>query len=198
MVAPRSISTAAGRRVTFRPVEPGTVGPSSRRAEPARRASPALWIGVALAIVGCVIVAAASGRGRGAASVAIVAEEPSVAGVAAAPMHPPVPLAPPARGAAPGAGTLADASRLVSIEMYSAAWCQACGRAKTWMRDQGITFHEVDVDRRAGALAQLQMLNPRSSLPTFDVDGRVVVGFEEARLRTAIDEAAQRTMQERP
>ncbi|UJR86658.1 glutaredoxin family protein [Sandaracinus amylolyticus] len=144
----------------------------------AGRRSPAIWIGVALVAIGGVIVsAAAATRGRGHAEQAAIVPE-----VIAPAVH---------EGHAPPE-TLADASRIVSIEMYSAAWCQACSRAKAWMRDQGITYHEVDVDRRAGALAQLQMLNPRRSLPTFDVDGQVLVGFEEARLRAAIDDAARR------
>lgn len=140
-----------------------------------------------VAIAGVVGMAASSRRGSATDSV-IVAEPagvPSAAAPAGEPnAHPPRPM--------PAPATLADASRVVSIEMYSAAWCQACSRAKAWMREQNITFHEVDVDRRAGALAQLQMLNPRSSLPTFDIDGHVVVGFDEPRLRTAIDEAARR------
>lgn len=156
-------------------------------------------------MIGAVVAAASAGRRGGRAAIApedarAIARDPAgpSAGIDAvpgtgAPVHPPHPLA----GEAPeGARTLADASRVVSIEMYSAAWCEACGRAKAWMRDQDIAFHEVDVDRRAGALAQLTTLNPRRSLPTFDVDGHVVVGFDEPRLRTAIDEAARRTARE--
>lgn len=88
--------------------------------------------------------------------------------------------------------TLSDASRRVSIEMYSAAWCHACSRAKSWMRDHDVAFHEVDVDARPDAIAQLQMLNPRRTLPTFDVEGQVLVGFQETDLRHAIDGAAAR------
>jgi glutaredoxin 3 len=138
-------------------------------------------------VAAVVVSAAASRRSRhGAGSVDLTAEH----GAAVAPHDPPhVHAAPPA--ALPG--TLADASRVVSIEMYSAVWCSACTRAKAWMRDQGIAYHEVDVDQRAGALAQLQTLNPRRSLPTFDVDGQILVGFEETRLRSAIDQAARRS-----
>jgi glutaredoxin len=93
--------------------------------------------------------------------------------------------------------TLSDASRMVSIEMYSAAWCSACGRAKAWMHQQGVAYHEIDVDQRAGAMAQLQMLNPRRTLPTFDVDGEVLVGFQEPRLRDAIEDRARRTLRAR-
>ncbi|AKF09902.1 glutaredoxin family protein [Sandaracinus amylolyticus] len=148
----------------------------------AGRRSPAIWIGVALVAIGGVIVSAAAATRGGRGHTDPVAIAPEADAHAAHEAH--------EAHAVPA--TLADASRVVSIEMYSAAWCQACSRAKAWMRDQGITYHEVDVDRRAGALAQLQMLNPRRSLPTFDVDGQVLVGFEEARLRAAIDDAARR------
>lgn len=149
--------------------------------------------------MGFVVIAAATSRGRNAAQAVAIAPDvvaPSAVVAQAAAMHPPAAM-PAATRQAGSEGTLADASRGVSIEMYSAAWCSACGRAKTWMQTQGISFHEVDVDRRAGAMAQLQMLNPRSSLPTFDVDGQVVVGFQEARLRTAIDDAARRVQAQR-
>lgn len=87
--------------------------------------------------------------------------------------------------------SLATASETVSIEMYSAAWCTACSRAKAWLREQNITYHEVDVDQRTGAMAQLQVLNPRRTLPTFDVQGQILVGFEPDALASAIRGAAR-------
>jgi len=90
----------------------------------------------------------------------------------------------------PATGTLASASESVSIEMYSAAWCQACSAAKAWMREQGVQYHEVDVDHGQGALAQLQVLNPRRTLPTFDVAGQVLVGFRPDELESAIRRGA--------
>ncbi len=86
--------------------------------------------------------------------------------------------------------TLAAASETVSIEMYSAAWCTACSRAKEWLRSQNISYHEIDVDQRTGAMGQLAVLNPRRTLPTFDVQGEVLVGFQPDRLATAIRGAA--------
>lgn len=88
--------------------------------------------------------------------------------------------------------SLAAASEEITIEMYSATWCAACARAKRWLGERGIQYEEVDVDRRAGALEQLRMLNPRTSLPTFDVEGDVLVGFEETRLAQAIVGATRR------
>jgi len=100
----------------------------------------------------------------------------------------------PVRAQAPQAAgtpvTLAAASETVSIEMYSAAWCTACSRAKEWLRSQNISYHEIDVDQRTGAMGQLAVLNPRRTLPTFDVQGEVLVGFQPDRLATAIRGAA--------
>ena len=90
----------------------------------------------------------------------------------------------------PAQDTLATASEHVSIEMYSAAWCHACSAAKAWMRQQGVQYHEVDVDRGQGALAQLQVLNPQRTLPTFDVEGQVLVGFRPDELESAIRRGA--------
>jgi len=87
--------------------------------------------------------------------------------------------------------TLEAASETVSIEMYSAAWCSACSSAKAWMREQNISYHEIDVDQRTGAMGQLAVLNPRRTLPTFDVQGEVLVGFQPDRLATAIRGAAR-------
>jgi len=91
-----------------------------------------------------------------------------------------------------GPMTLATASQSISIEMYSAAWCQACQAAHRWMDHEGIAYHEIDVDRHTDAIAQLSVLNPRRTLPTFDIDGQVLVGFDQVALTSAIDGAARR------
>lgn len=100
----------------------------------------------------------------------------------------PVPSAAPP-GAPP---TLSDASRRVPIELYTATWCSACASAHRWLDAHDVRYEEIDVDRRPGAVDQLAALNPRRTLPTFDIDGDVLVGFDPARLETAITAAAAR------
>lgn len=136
----------------------------------------ALTLAAALSI-GVLVLAMRSGSSDAQESASIVAEPtaPST-GVLPAVVHPP--------------STLAAASETVSIEMYSASWCSACSRAKEWMRSQNISYHEIDVDQRSGAMGQLAVLNPRRTLPTFDVQGEVLVGFQPDALATAIRGAA--------
>lgn len=113
--------------------------------------------------------------------------EPRPGVVAPAPEAPIV--APPSGGSV---GTLAEASRRVPIELYSATWCSACATAHRWLDANGIRYEEIDVDRRPGARDQLAALNPRRTLPTFDIDGDVLVGFDPDRLGSAITTAASR------
>lgn len=88
--------------------------------------------------------------------------------------------------------SLAAASRRVPIELYSATWCSACATAHRWLDANDIRYEEIDVDRRPGAREQLTALNPRRSLPTFDIDGDVLVGFDPGRVGSAITTAAAR------
>jgi len=147
-----------------------------------------LW---ALTMVGalCVAVLAFAMRSGGSASGGHtgIAPEPDAPSTGLVHVEPARARAPQAAGAPV---TLAAASETVSIEMYSAAWCSACSRAKEWLRSQNISYHEIDVDQRTGAMGQLAVLNPRRTLPTFDVQGEVLVGFQPDRLATAIRGAA--------
>jgi glutaredoxin len=60
------------------------------------------------------------------------------------------------------------------------------------MDREGIAYHEIDVDQQRDAISALSTLNPQRTLPTFDVDGQVLVGFDQVALTSAIDGAARR------
>jgi glutaredoxin len=100
-------------------------------------------------------------------------------------------IAAPADPAATDEHALAAARRRVSITMYSATWCGYCRRAHEWLRTEGISYdvHDIDEDERASA--ELGRLNPRRSVPTFVVDGTVMIGFSPDRLDQTIEQAAR-------
>ncbi len=186
--AVRPISTGVVREADAtqlrRPSEPGT--PVELQPEPLPSAGGrATWIVLAGAAIVCggVIALAFSGQAEHAVPTLAdpdVAEMPAIAPIA--------PIAP----IFDGPMTLATASQSISIDMYTATWCQACQAAHRWMDQEHIAYHEIDVDRHSDAIAQLSVLNPRRTLPTFDVDGQVLVGFDQVALTSAIDGAARR------
>ncbi|MBK8942754.1 MAG: hypothetical protein IPM79_35450 [Polyangiaceae bacterium] len=60
------------------------------------------------------------------------------------------------------------------------------------MKSRGIPLKEVDVDASATDKVLLESINAAGSVPTFDVAGKVLVGYEPNVLLSAIDKAATR------
>ena len=60
-----------------------------------------------------------------------------------------------------------------SITMYTTAWCPDCRRAKSFLKERGVTFREVNIEEDESAEAIVVRVNDgKSVVPTFDVDGR--------------------------
>ncbi len=87
---------------------------------------------------------------------------------------------------------LLAARRRVSITMYSTSWCGVCRSARAYMDAEGIAYVDHDVEADARAARRLRSLNPRGSVPTFDIDGETHIGFSPRSFRIWIDEAARR------
>jgi glutaredoxin len=83
-----------------------------------------------------------------------------------------------------------DAQRSVSIELYGAGWCPACRQARGWLDAQGIAYTYRDTDDPTNKHT-LRALNPRGTIPTINVDGRIVVGFSAENLQSTILRAAE-------
>jgi glutaredoxin len=82
----------------------------------------------------------------------------------------------------------------VSVVVYTTGWCSVCKRAKAWMSEQGIGYEERNVESSADYASAMRALNPKGSVPTFDVDGEVMIGFSEQGLLATMKRAAQRHM----
>jgi glutaredoxin len=78
------------------------------------------------------------------------------------------------------------------VIVYSAAWCSACQDAKAWMTAAGIPFEERDIDSSPEYMQQLKSLNRRMSIPTFDIDGKAMVGFYPRQLVWMLQRAVLR------
>jgi mycoredoxin len=148
------------------------------------------------------------------------ADEDSERG-AAAPLGPPPPVLPtiyapePGAGVVPGDGArgseeaerdrirhetieserreraLRLARRHVAITLYATSWCGPCRRASAYMSAAGLSFREYDIEQDEVAKAAQRRLNPRGSVPTIDVDGEVMIGWDSRRFEAMLDAAAQ-------
>jgi glutaredoxin len=98
------------------------------------------------------------------------------------PEPPPVQVAPPAQPSIEG----------VRVVVYTASWCPVCRRAKQWMAVHGIRYEDHDIEASRDDARAMRELNPRGSIPTFDIEGDVMVGFREGDLLAAMQRAARR------
>ncbi|MHB8754813.1 MAG: glutaredoxin family protein [Candidatus Acidiferrales bacterium] len=59
------------------------------------------------------------------------------------------------------------------ITMYSTPWCGDCRRTKMFLKERGIEFREVDIDKSPeGEALVLRVNNGCRKVPTFEVNGR--------------------------
>ena len=68
------------------------------------------------------------------------------------------------------------------VKIYSTPTCPWCKKAKTYLKEKGIEFQEINV---AGDMkAQEQMIDKSGQLgvPVIDIDGNIVIGFDQEKI----------------
>jgi mycoredoxin len=59
------------------------------------------------------------------------------------------------------------------ITMYSTKWCPDCRRAKTFLKERGVEFREVDIEEDPSAEEIVIKANDgRRKVPTLEIGGR--------------------------
>jgi hypothetical protein len=69
------------------------------------------------------------------------------------------------------------------IVMYCTPYCLTCRKAATWLEERGLDYLRLDVYQVPGAIQQVrEWANGDLVTPTFDIDGTIIVDFDEDRL----------------
>ncbi len=69
------------------------------------------------------------------------------------------------------------------VVMYCTSWCEDCAAARKWLAEHNIEYTEVDVEANPAAARQVrEWARGDLETPTFDIDGKVIVGFDSASL----------------
>lgn len=80
------------------------------------------------------------------------------------------------------------------VTLYGAAWCGACKAAREYLRGRRIPFADRDIERDEAAARELREKAKRLGIaadrvPVLDVRGRLLIGFDKARLEALLGEA---------
>ncbi len=73
------------------------------------------------------------------------------------------------------------------IVMYCTPWCPDCKAARFWLKENDLSYTEVDIYSTQGAEEQVRQWNKGYMVtPTFDIDGTIVSDFQEEELRKVL------------
>ena len=66
--------------------------------------------------------------------------------------------------------------------VFTTPTCSWCKKAKAYFRENGVRFKEIDVSRDARAASDLVRKTGQMGVPVIEIDGRPIVGFDQAKI----------------
>lgn len=81
------------------------------------------------------------------------------------------------------------------IVMFTADWCSVCRRAHAFLRANGLSCLDRDIDRDPAALRELKERTGSASIPTLEIDGELErPGFSEQTVEHAVARSVERRL----
>lgn len=68
------------------------------------------------------------------------------------------------------------------VILYTAEWCQFCHKVVDFLKANNVEFEEKNVDDPANAKEATEK-SGQGGIPVTDIDGQIVVGYNERKLR---------------
>ena len=73
-----------------------------------------------------------------------------------------------------------------NVTIYSTPTCHFCHQAKDYMTAHGVKYTEHNVGSDLERRKEMVEKSGQMGVPVIDVEGQIMVGFEEARLASAL------------
>lgn len=74
----------------------------------------------------------------------------------------------------------------MKVVVYSTPTCPWCDRVKDWLKEKKVKFEVKDVSKDQEAAMEMVAKSKQMGVPVIDVDGQIVVGFDQARLKALL------------
>ena len=68
------------------------------------------------------------------------------------------------------------------VKIFSTPTCPWCMRAKQYLDAKGIAYENTDVSANEQAQEEMVKISGQMGVPVIVVDGKVVIGFDKAKL----------------
>lgn len=74
----------------------------------------------------------------------------------------------------------------MSVKIYSLPTCPACKATKIFLKEKGVSFEDVNVYDNKGAQEEMTKKSGGNSVPVLDIDGKIIVGFNQDEIEEAL------------
>lgn len=74
----------------------------------------------------------------------------------------------------------------MKVKIYSTPECPFCKKVKAFFKANNIEFEELDVSNNDKNLEEMKKVSGQMAVPVIVVDGKVLLGFDEAKLKVAL------------
>ena len=76
---------------------------------------------------------------------------------------------------------------MVKVKVYSADMCPWCVRVKDFLKEHNVEFEKINVGTDQEKGKEMVRKSGQTGVPVVDVDGQIVIGFDEAKLRQLLN-----------
>ncbi len=73
-----------------------------------------------------------------------------------------------------------------SVSIYSTPTCVYCNMAKSFFKANGVTYSEFNVASDLDKRKEMIDKTGQMGVPVIDIGGEIVVGFDEAKIRSTL------------
>ena len=74
----------------------------------------------------------------------------------------------------------------MNVKIYTTTHCQYCHSAKEFFKRNNVKYTEVNVENDEKAAEEMIEKSGQMGVPVIDVDGKVIVGFNQSELEKAL------------
>jgi len=83
---------------------------------------------------------------------------------------------------------------MANVKIYSTPTCPWCKKAKAYLEEKGIKYENINVAEDLKAQQEMIDKSGQLGVPVFDIDGKIVVGFDVKKIEELLGSSVQSTV----
>ncbi|MBD3310829.1 NrdH-redoxin [Candidatus Woesearchaeota archaeon] len=72
---------------------------------------------------------------------------------------------------------------MAKVTVYSTSTCPWCTKVKDFLKENNVEFEDIDVSSDQEKQEEMVEKSGQMGVPVIDIDGEIVVGFDEDKLK---------------